>query len=159
MCDGIIFTVSTINNQMKKKKQEVKNLYYQQVAGPMAPFIDEALVHIRDSGNHTRAAFVHAYLPTLEKGGIKVEIEEGTEMPNVKVQQQAKRGETLKGTTITIVYTSKKGAENYYLWQIGFSYSSEVDYGLDDVILKDLDPETTRGTVTTVEDPDPDVKH
>ena len=140
---------------MNSNKTQVQNLYYQKIAGPMAPFCNNALVHFKDNGDGSRSAHINAYLPALAKSSIKVIIESNAIIKNTRVEKQLS-GDSLKGTKIKVLYTSKKGGGAYYLWQIGFDYTSDTNEdfrGVQEVVLIDTDPETTRGTVTTVKDP------
>ena len=137
---------------MKTTKPTATELYYQKIAGPLYPFCDNALVHFKDIGGGKKKAFINAYLPTLVEDKITVSIHDEQQIRNTEVERQLSKG-PLIGTLITLTYKSQKGTGSYYLWQIAFTYESKYPVGVEDVVLVDTDPETSRGTVTTVKAP------
>ncbi|WP_421894887.1 hypothetical protein [Marinoscillum sp.] len=137
---------------MKTTNTTAKELYYQKIAGPLYPFCDNAMVHFEDIGGGRKKAYINAYLPTLVEDKISIGIHDEQQIKHTEVERQLNKG-PLMGTLITITYKSQKGTGSYFLWQIGFTYESKHPVGVEDVVLVDTDPETSRGTVTTVKDP------
>ena len=142
-------------------------------AGPSI-LTKEAMVHINkiDSpvpGCYAYRVYLHCYLPLFKKLSPKIKIcvsAQKTDIKDVQVNEKLK-GEPLSkqlpGRSILLQYLNKRqGKVPYGLYGGSFYYLVPFDHPhhpeqsdavpLIQVQLENIDPETTRGTVTTVKD-------
>lgn len=131
------------------------------VNGLAEALCDDAMVHaekiVTGPGVATYKVHVQAYLPKLEANfpAPQIDISEDTSTINFELIEGSFTARTVK-----VIYTSQaEGTAPYSLWAFDIEYSMAVTGEMHQaeflkIVLHNTDPETTRGTVTTVDDPD-----
>ncbi|HAA12552.1 MAG TPA: hypothetical protein DCE41_12990 [Cytophagales bacterium] len=135
---------------------------------------DNPLVHIEKVGDYKYTVYIHAFIPTQNNG--QPPLVDVSNMPvpstvppsssplkNPQGEPQPGGSPTLQARLVAIIFTRpNQEVITQELWGIKFTYSLKsnegepkpiISYPLIRVIMRNSDPETTRGTVTTTQTP------
>ncbi|MEL6538123.1 MAG: hypothetical protein AAFQ98_22080 [Bacteroidota bacterium] len=137
---------------------------------------DNPLVHIEEVEKYTFTVYIHAFIPTQSAGQPPLVDVSNMPVPSTVPPTSSPledpsgvphhgNGSALQARLIAIIFTRPEiGVTTQELWGIKFTYSLKTEegggepepvrsYPLIRVIMRNSDPETTRGTVTTSSNP------